>query len=79
MIQKDELIEKLKMATTSDAYLISVYANHIRQAIPYSTLKKEVIEAILDALRRRKEVSDSHEIIINQLVESISKSDKNVY
>ena len=79
MIQKDELIEMLKRATISDAYLISVYANHIRQAIPYSTLKKEVIEAILDALRRRKEVSDSHEIIINQLVESISKSDKNVY
>jgi hypothetical protein len=79
MIQKDELIEKLKVATISDAYLISVYANHIRQAIPYSTLKKEVIEAILDALRRRKEVSDSHEVIIQKLVESISNSDKNVY
>ena len=79
MIQKDELIEKLKVATISDAYLISVYANHIRKAIPYSTLKKEAIDAILDALQKRKEVSDSHEVIINNLVASISNSDKNVY
>ncbi len=79
MIEKDKLIEQLKDATTGDAYLISVYANHIKNALPYSTLKKEVVEAVLDALQRRREVSESHKIMISRLVESISKGDKNVY
>jgi len=79
VIKKDTLIEKLKEEMIRDGYLISIYSNHIRNAIKHSTLKKEVMEAILDALQKRKEVSDSHEVIINKLVESISNNDRDVY
>jgi len=79
MIEKEKLLAKLRGQINNDERLISIYSDHIRNSMRHSPLRKEVVAQITSMLQKRKEVSAAHEAARKKLVETIAKSDRDVY
>ncbi|EAT58046.1 hypothetical protein [Chlorobium ferrooxidans] len=79
MIEKQELIKKLKMAALSEEALVALISKHLSIALNQSRLDEEVLGKLRYLLDILKEDSILHEAMLNSLVVSISNSETNVY
>lgn len=79
MIEKPELIKKLKMAALSEEALVALITKHLSIALNQSRLDEEVLGKLRYLMDILKEDSILHEAMLNSLVVSISNSDTNVY
>ncbi|NHQ60761.1 hypothetical protein G9409_09235 [Chlorobium sp. BLA1] len=79
MIEKQELVKKLKMAALSEEALVALITKHLSIALNQSSLDGEVLGKLHYLMDILKEDSILHEAMLNSLVVSISNSDTNVY
>lgn len=79
MIEKQELVKKLKMAALSEEALVALITKHLSIALNQSSLDVEVLGKLHYLMDILKEDSILHEAMLNSLVVSISNSDTNVY
>jgi len=79
MINKIELLKKLGDSIKSEESLIGIYSDHLQNAIVYSTIKKAMADEIVENLEKLKNDSVGHKMMINNLIDAISKSEKDVY
>ena len=79
MINKKELLKKLGDSLKSEESLIGIYAAHLQNAVAYSAIKKAMSAEIFENLERLKGECAGHKIAIKRLMDSISKSEKDVY
>ena len=83
MIEKKELLKKISAIEQSEESVIAIYSNHIQHVLRYSTLEKDVQKKILDMLQKlNSDLQDDLQVrksTTKQLIESIEKSEKNVF
>jgi len=79
MIEKKELLKKISAIEQSEESVIAIYSNHIQHVLRYSTLGKDVQVKILDMLQKLNTDMQDHKSATKQLIESIVKSEKNVF
>jgi len=79
MINKIELLKKLGDSIKSEESLIGIYSDHLQNAIVYSTINKAMADEIVENLEKLKNDSVGHKMMINNLIDAISKSEKDVY
>jgi len=83
MIEKKELLKKISAIEQSEESVIAIYSNHIQHVLRYSTLEKDVQKKILDTLQKlNSDLQDDLQVrksTTKQLIESIEKSEKNVF
>lgn len=79
MIEKKELIKKLGDSIKTEESLIAIYSDHLKNAVTYSSIKKAVASEIVENLEKLKGDCVGHKMMIKNLIDSISKSEKDVY
>ncbi|NTV05256.1 MAG: hypothetical protein HGA59_01935 [Chlorobiaceae bacterium] len=79
MIEKNELLEKLRDAAKMEGALITIYSNHLTTILGHSRLEEEIQAEITFILKKLIGDSKRHDDFMNDLITSISKSTKNVY
>ncbi len=79
MKDKSELIKKLRDSIKAEESLVTIYSNHIKNVMAYSSMNKVTADEILAALDKLKGGCLGHKTVLNRLIESISNSDTDVY
>jgi len=79
MIEKNELLKKIKGIEQSEESVIAIYSNHIQNVLRYSTLSEDVQFKVLDMLQKLDADIQNHKSMTKQLIESIIKNGKDVY
>ncbi len=79
MIEKNELLKKIKGIEQSEESVIAIYSNHIQNVLRYSTLSEDVQFKVLDMLQKLDADLQDQKSMTKQLIESIIKSGKDVY
>ncbi len=79
MIEKNELLKRIKGVEQSEESVIAIYSNHIQNVLRYSTLSEDVQFKVLDMLQKLDADIQNHKSMTKQLIESIIKNGKDVY
>lgn len=79
MIEKSQLIDRLREAVKMEENLISIYSNHMRSVLAYSSLDRKVQAEITSILQKLAGDSFGHEDLLLDLVDSLSNGTENVY
>jgi thiamine phosphate synthase YjbQ (UPF0047 family) len=79
MIEKNELITRLQNAAKTEESLVSIYSNHMQSVLAHSGLEMDVRREISAILQKLTGDSYGHDDFMLDLIDSLSKSDKDVY
>jgi len=79
MIEKKELLKKLGDSIKTEESLVAIYSDHLKNAITYSAINKAMAAEIVENLEKLKNDCVGHKMMIKSLIDSILKSEKDVY
>ncbi len=79
MIEKSQLIDRLREAVKMEEDLVSIYSNHMRSVLAYSSLDRKVQAEIMLILQKLTSDSRGHDDLLLGLVDSLSNGAQNVY
>ena len=79
MIHKEELLKKVKQAIWEEERAFPIHERHILQSMPWYGFRPEEEERIRATLQRLGQETRQHAQILQELYESLTEADRDVY
>ena len=79
MIKKEELLELLKRGLDGEEKAIPIYTQHLKSAVFWAGMKEKEAQEARRILERLATESVGHKKIVNGLIDSVERSDKDAF
>lgn len=79
MINKDELLRRLKDAYYAEEEGVAIYTKHLRSAVFWIGLDKDQVKKVREILENLAKSTSEHKPIVAKMIKYVKESSKNAF